>query len=938
MVKRQLTLIVFTLLAVTSIAQVKISGTVYDEYLEPFYGAKITQENNFASSNTSGEFTIKLLGKLPATITVSAFGYRTEIVEITSADQEINVILKENLLLDQVVISASRVPERIIESPVTVERLGLSEIRRNTSNSFYDGLTNLKGINSNETSYGFKSINTRGFADFSNSRFVQLVDGMDTAAPALNFSAGNLSGVSDLDIQSVEILPGASSALYGANAYNGIMILNTKNPFDFTGISAIFKAGATQQEAGGLNAFHDVSLRMAYRFSDAFAAKVNVSYFDAEEWHATDFRNREVDTNELIEGDINSTVNYDGVNTYGDELFYDLSLNNSLLPPTNQIPVGTLLRRTGYTERELIDTYRSNNLKFSGSLHYRPYKDDRLEIQLTSRMAMGDNTFQGTSRFLQRDYYIGQSKLEVKGRNFYIRGYYTRNDAGNSYDLTRSGVALNEAYSPFRTWVGDFFNTRYGQGFSIQEARAYADRNRLQPGTEAFNTALNTIKTTRITDGGSAIYDRSAYTHVDGNYNFKSLLNDWADVQVGGSYRKYSPDSQGTIFNDRNEPIRVEEYGVYSQIQKKFFDDRLKLTGSVRYDKSQNFNGNFSPRFAVNYALGESKTHILRASYQTGFRNPTIQEQYLFLNTGVKTNVGSTRDNLRRIFYDYGNGFEVSGDDIINNSLLTRSVYDANFGQPYVKSDYSEIQPEVVQTIEAGYRGLIRLNNNNNLDLDINGFVSRHTDFVFAQDVVVPMLGEIYPNGNQALSDAEAVQAQNQGALVLNNVVVLSPNANYSFTQGFVQEFFLTTNANSIVHSYGIGVGLHTKLFKNYDFGLNYNYMDFTFDDEDYGSFEPNFNSPKHTIKAQFGNENLFKNFGFNVSARWQDDFRWVSPFVRGNVDARTVIDAQVNYRIPSFKSKFKIGGTNLFGKEYFVAPGTGQIGQLYYISWTINN
>ncbi|MGG8497372.1 TonB-dependent receptor [Tenacibaculum sp. TC6] len=918
MVKKQLAVIVFALLAITSFAQVKISGIVYDEYLEPFYSAKITQGRNYAISNTNGEFTLKIEGKLPQTISVSAFGYKTEEVIVTSQDQEINVILKENILLDQVVISASRVPERIIESPVTVERFGLTDIRRNSSNSFYDGLTNLKGINSREGSYGFKSINTRGFSDFSNVRFVQLVDGMDTAAPALNFSAGNLSGVSELDIQSVEILPGASSALYGANAYNGIMLLNTKSPFDFTGISVLFKSGYMHQNAAGNNPFYDATVRMAYRFSDAFAAKVNFSYFKAEEWHATDYRNKEVDSAKLIDGSVNSTINYDGVNTYGDELFSDLALFTG---DVNDI--GKLIRRTGYKESDLIKDYSSKNLKFSGSLHFRPFNDESLEIQLATRLAMGNNLFQGTSRFAQRDYYIGQSKLEVKGTNFYIRGYYTRNDAGKSYDLTRTGIFMNEASTPFDTWLGDFVTQWYVNNQSIEAARKYADRNRLVPGTNAFNTEFNRITTTLLTEGGSAIYDKSSYAHADANYNFRSLLNDWADVQIGGSYRQYNPDSKGTIFNDANLPISVEEYGVYTQIQKKLMNERLKLTGSIRYDKSQNFNGNYSPRLAVNYALGESKTHILRASYQTGFRNPTIQEQYLFLNTAVKTNVGSTADNLSRIEFENRHFFPgygtivttTTGDDIINNALLTRSVYDANFtGESLIKSDYKEIQPEVVRTYEAGYRGIIKLNNNNNLDLDINGFYSQHDDFVFFQDVVVPDYGTVIATGQ------------------------LDADANFALNNGHVREFYLVTNSKSKVKSYGFGLGLHTKFLKNFDFGFNYNFIDYTFKDLDYGLFEPNFNTPKHTVKAQVSNDKLFDNFGFSVNARWQDKYRWVSPFVKGDVDARTVIDAQLNYRIPSWKSKFKIGGTNLFGKEYYVAPGSGQIGQLYYVSWIIND
>ena len=960
MLKKQLIMIVFTLCVATMYSQVKISGIVYDEYLEPFYSAEIASGNKITTSNEEGAFTILLDGKFPQTINVSAFGYRTETIVVTS-ENSVNVILKENLLLDQVVISASRVPERIIESPVTIERLGLTDIKKSSSNSFYDGLANLKGVDAREISYGYKSVNTRGFADFSNSRFVQLVDGMDTAAPALNFSAGNLSGISELDIKSVEILPGASSALYGANAYNGIMLMNTKNPFDYSGISFLLKSGTTSQKAAGNNPFYDATVRMAYKFSDAFAAKVNFSYFEAEEWHATDSRNKKIDTNEMIDGSFDTPVDYDGINTYGDEDFADLSSSTPILVflgylpassnddgSTFKFPVGTHVSRKGYTERELLKDYKSKNLKFSTSLHYRPFKDESLEVILATRIAKGDNMFQGiTSRFAQRNYYIGQSKLEVKGDNFFVRGYYTRNDAGDTYDLTRTAQGLNRladtrvpvlagttGYIP--TW-GDYYAVNYidalvsnysaligpsGNPFNVSDvdqsvrtlARASADQFRLNPGTQEFNNGFNSITSTLVTEGGSKIYDRSSYSHVDGNYNLKSLLDDWADVQLGGSYRNYNPDSKGTIFNDAVEEISIEEYGFYTQIQKKFLDDKLKFTGSIRYDKSENFKANYSPRVALNYALGESNDQIVRASFQTGFRNPTIQEQYMFAPSARKTTVGSVYDNLRRID---GTTTAVTGGDLINNALLTRSIYDPEFitnNQFLIKSEYNSIVAEEVKTFELGYRGLLNVAGSN-LYLDFNTYYSFHNDFVFYQDITVPNIGEVIATGQL---DADA-----------NNAVLI----------GNVSEFNLITNAKSQVHSYGLGLGLQTKMFKNYSLGFNYNFANYEMkEDLDFGSFEPNFNTPKHTVKAQFGNEKLFKNFGFNVNARWQDEFRWVSTFVKGQVDARTVIDAQLNYRIPSIKSKFKIGGTNLFGKEYFVAPGTGQIGKLYYFSWIINN
>ncbi|MBE7686968.1 TonB-dependent receptor [Tenacibaculum finnmarkense] len=968
MFKKYSIIIVFALFSMVSYAQVEVKGLVYDEYLEPFYNAKITVLGESTLSDQDGNFALKVFKSFPITLRVSAFGYQTEELVVEGLDKSINIILKEAYLLDQVVISASRVPERIIESPVAIERMGLKDIKNTTSNSFYDGLVNLKGIQAREGSYGFKSINTRGFSDFTNSRFVQMIDGMDTAAQALSFSTGNFSGVSELDILSVEILPGASSALYGANAYNGLMLMNTKSPFEHTGISTLFKSGYMSQEEGGNNPFYDVSIRMANKFNDYFAAKVNFTHYVAEEWHANDLRNKEIDTNQLVSGDINSTVNYDGVNTYGDEVYQDLSSYNDdlqyYIPGSDPIAYGTYLRRTGYTEKSLLkDDFKTNNTRFSGSLHFRPFKDDRLEIELSSRLSLRDNLFQGASRFVQRNYFTEQYKAEIKGKDFYLRGYYTGNDSGDSYDLTKTGIMLNNIAASRGDWAYEYFYEHYVSGESLANSRALADVNRLQPNTNAFNEALAKTTSTLISEGGSALYEKSHYKHLDGNYNFKRLLNNWADVQIGGSYREYSPNSKGTLFNDANKKIEIEEYGFYSQIQKNLFNEKLKITTSLRYDKATNFDGNYSPKIALNYVLGTDKNHVLRASYQTGFRNPTVQEQYMFLNPSVKTTIGTVKDNLDRISED--SSYEVwdssaidpdtgdlgafvylnrlvTGNEIMNNSLLTKTVYynqDTYKGPKDQKSTYGEVLPEVVKTIELGYRSMFSLNTTTNFDLDINGYYSKHDNFVFTQDITTPNAGKVYPFGDKKFTEQERELPENKFAFFTDQgVMILDELANDSFNRGHVTDSKIITNSKSQIESYGFGLGMHTKLFRDFDFGVNYNFNDYQFEDKDNGQFDPNFNTPKHTVKVQLGNNNVFNNFGFNINARWQDEYKWVSSFVKGDVAARTVLDAQLNYRIPSMKSKIKIGGTNLFGKEYIVAPGSGQIGQLYYVSWTINN
>jgi outer membrane receptor protein involved in Fe transport len=137
--------------------------------------------------------------------------------------------------LNEVVVSASRVEESFLRSPVTVEKLNARAIRLSPAASFFDAIEGLKGVQVITPSLGFKVINARGFTNTTNVRFAQLVDGVDNQAPHIGGPIGNVLGPSDLDIMSVEIVPGTAAALYGLNAINGLANFQTKNPFTYQG-------------------------------------------------------------------------------------------------------------------------------------------------------------------------------------------------------------------------------------------------------------------------------------------------------------------------------------------------------------------------------------------------------------------------------------------------------------------------------------------------------------------------------------------------------------------------------------------------------------------------------------------------------------------------------------------------------------------------------
>ncbi len=908
-------------------AQTIVTGNIVDQNNEAVPGANVIIVGKAigAVSDFDGNFTLQTSETPPFQLKITSIGYSDAFAEVASNNQNINIVLNEaSTILDEIVISASRTPERLFESPVSVERFGLKEIQNTAAATFYGGLENLKGVDINTNSLTFQSINTRGFASFANTRFMQLVDGMDNSSPALNFVLGNLVGMNDLDVLSVEILPGASSALYGANAFNGILFMRSKNPFDYQGISAYFKTGITSQEAAGDNEYYDIGIRAAHAFSDKLAVKANFTFMEGTDWHAVN----EEDLNNP--GATRANPAYEGLNVYGDEVSGVLNFDALAGLPSGTLG-SALVSRTGYAERDLT-TYDAQSVKFDGAIHYRPFADD-FEIIYNGRIGRGSTIYQGANRYYIDDFSLQQHKIEFKNDNFFVRGYITSENAGNSYDTRFAAININRRWKrdlpnpddpSEASWFGDYAETyigaKLGVGTGVQlddatahaAARAAADTGRLIPGTPAFQSAFNSV----IADGdlttGARFIDNTKLRHVDANYNLSYLTSDFADIQVGGSYREYELNSSGTIFTDTDGPIPYQEYGLYTQIQKKFMDERIKFTGSVRYDKNELFDGFVSPRASFTYTVGERRNHNFRGSFQTGFRNPTTQDLYIGLNAGRALLVGSAEDNLDR--YVINVPVSTNGEAVVGSNTVTltgRDAYENAFSQSSVVAGAPEavntplVKPEKVTALELGYRGQI-----GKVVIDVSGYYNDYEDFISQKIVLAPKYGQA---GDGALS-----------LLALQN--------------GDFQPFNAYTNSLADITSYGVTAGVEAKVLGNFDLGVNYTFADFDFDQASDPDFQPQFNTPKHKIKASFGNTALFENFGFNINYRWSDEFLWQNSFATGQIPSYSVLDAQVNYAVPSIKSVFKLGASNMLGDEYFTAVGTGFIGSQYYLSWTINN
>lgn len=972
------TLAIACFFAAAAFGQTSISGKVTEAASgEPLAGVNILVKGKVVGTITdiNGNFKLNVNDNPPFTLVISYIGYATKEVPVANAATTLDVQLEEQTMLGQeVVISASRVEESILESPVSIQKMDILAVQSTASDSYYKAIGNLKGVDVTSSSINFQIINTRGFSNTGNTRFVQLTDGMDTQAPALNFPIGNLNGPSELDVESIELIPGASSALYGPNAFNGILLVNSKNAFEYQGLSAYSKLGVNHigpNADASASPLFDGALRYAKAFNDKFAFKVNLAYSRANDWHGTDATDREIAR--TPEG-FGFNPGADRLHYMGDEAsvnlaIFPLSASWRVLSSTNTgsrsnvfepglsaltyAQAGDLpshvVSAPSYHEVDLID-YGAENKKANVGLYYRP--NDRMELSYLFNGGWGTSIYTGAQRYSLADFGIIQHRLQLRGDNFYVRAYTTRENSGGSYiteflgkrvnDLAARRVNSNFDVSSILGVYGvEYLRYLYEAGLQPGGINTLPEEERVQIQQEAHNFARgitdelfkldpNSAEFQQIKEealqgvvpAGPGFNDKTNLYHAEGQYDFKNDI-DFMELQIGASYRLFELRSNGTIFDDGDAPITIQEYGAYAQAGRWIADRKLKLSGSVRYDKNENFKGRINPRLSAVWKVKEN--HNLRVTYQTGFRVPTTQGQHIDLSIisarllgglpryAQKYNLTETSSTGIPLGYE---GFSVQNYStaVFNEGSTPQAIFDpANIALLTPVTTLDPVKPEGVNSIEFGYKSLI----GNKLMIDIDYYYNIYSDFISQIRIrkATPFTAETAPSPE----------------------MVGSPNYATLLNGTDLNTFQIYTNVNETVTSQGASIGLTYNLNNGYTVSGNYNWNVLNDLPE---NFLAEFNTPEHKFNVSFANRKVTKNIGFNVTGRWQSEFEWQSSFVApafGMVPAYTTLDAQVTYKLSTIKSLLKVGGSNILNKYYIQSLGGPNIGAIYYVSITFD-
>jgi iron complex outermembrane receptor protein len=357
-----------------------LRGRVLDKDGEPVPGAIVALGTSSAITEADGAFELADVASGVQTLTIEATGYATrqQPIEVI-AGRILGVTVRmetEQLPGEEIVVVGTRLPEKRLDAPVTVEIVTAKDLKTAAGASYLAALSRVKGIDFSDAGIGDQRISARGFATQFNSRMVTMVDGRLATLPGNGLPQGNLLPQSGLDMKAVEVVVGPASALYGPNAHTGVINVVTKTPWDDSGAAVSLRGGTQSMFAG--------AARVAGTVRDDFGYKLNGEFLRAEDF-----------------------VPDRATHLYG----------------------------SGIYEGDLVANYDIEQAKTDGTLYYK-----RGDWLATGGAGFSDSTgfaITNAGRNHLRDWQVQYQTLTLSSPHIYAQVTRTHSDAGKSYQLDR---------------------------------------------------------------------------------------------------------------------------------------------------------------------------------------------------------------------------------------------------------------------------------------------------------------------------------------------------------------------------------------------------------------------------------------------------------------------------------------------------------------------
>ena len=714
-----------------------VSGTVTDRNNEPLVGANIILKGTFLGSTTdmNGFYKIDDIDPGKYTIFVSYIGYRSEEMELYisefqsedntdesessfssklgideefDADESTSDILKapfhENLNFtlrvdaletDQIVVSASKKKEKIIDAPITIAAVSNQNIRRNISSDIGSVLKTVRGVEVYQAGLGRTAINVRGFMSAFNGRFVSLVDGANYMEPTFFIGYGNSYPFISEDIERAEVVFGPSSALYGPNAHNGLLNIITKHIRDSNGGMIAFTTGSSNLAA------------QRFRFAKTIG---NYGF--------------------KVSGEVSSNYDWNYPRNFGQD--YDM---NGIITSQSEHEEAILWDESGNTPTAWNDINQDGVWNHSEQMLVMNTKFERQMVRRRSSMAF---------------YYEPSKGPELSGgAEYYFNHSYLPFDAGlNFIDYSTSSAWFKVTAEKYYARI-HYLNTE-GEKYWNSDAAYYT---MLRDGSDIYDAVSKTVKQDFLTNNvlrGDTQFNHplSSTSDIIAGVDFSLYRPESNRLFLDDK----GPDSRPFWWAKPDsiigENIEINEVGAYIQYSSELPYD-LKLVTAGRIDKHTYFDYNFSPRLAIQWNGLQGGN--IRFTMNRAFQTPSIFNLHLLQYYNANQSNAFIPLYYDRISMDWKviNFFDPEYADKVRAGLIDlNTVYWSPLNTVFMGNkdgfkinetiEIPPLRPEVVDSYEIGLKKLV----NSRTFIDLSAFYSTYKNFI----TPLRMVHSFYPN------------------------------------------------------------------------------------------------------------------------------------------------------------------------------------------------
>ncbi len=919
------TIIFFTLfhlllLSFTLNAQTTLTGIITDTDGEPlpYANVAILATNEGVNTNEEGKFTLSTQLNLPITLNVSYVGFSDQ--EITVKDnQPLNITLEEKgFMSEEVVVSASRKPEKIQDAPAPISVIGTRQLEASAQAEPIRNLINTPGVQIQQQSAARINIEMRGSSGLFGTGVFPILDYRSLIGPGLGTFQSDAAGISNIDIAKIEVVRGPGSALYGPSVTSGVVHFMSKNPIDFPG---------TTIEVGGgeLNTILTAVRHAGHNKSKKFGYKINAGFNRGNEFT--------LDPNDP------------------EDSLQIAKFKNQIIQPFIENGYATLDAEEVLLTMEELDKDGDGNpmandwwnAHANATLEFRPQKE--LSVFLSGGYNQASAVFYNSQGegLSQAQEFWGQARVQKGG--LFAQAFYVTNDGGNRQNPTflyqtgnRTSLGRNqfEAQVQYNFDVPKFLNADFTTGIDYR---------------------LTQSKTFNLVYGRNE--DIDDYSIIGGYIQGKFTLTPKLDLFLAARYDQFNFIDEGTFAPRAALVYKPSPTHTIRASYNKSSSPNTALETYIDFPLAD------AGPFAI-WLLGNHEAVEWNDNPGTTLLvgdNPTVP------GIGLPTNVAyaAITPELMPAIQEFVEGNPVTAPfwPILEEILLTTSLdgYSNGVtvdldGTPLSLQNAATTAIRIDHQLEVGYKGLIGdklgitadaywISRKNFTDLGtITPLVATPTLSTDLETEItitfIPQIKQAFMDAGFPEADAE-VQANLYGTLLGSAYGDAAEEAGLNSTVGLVDGIdrlpdfdkpLMAWGYRSFPDRYsywGTDLGLEYYINENLSVFGNYSFISQTeFTDEDLGEE----GSGRKIYLSQPANKfrigaNYAPSTGLRGSLSFQHDDEFYADFGQyaGITQAKNLVDASIGYKF-DFGLTLNVSANNLLNSEYRAFIGFPKIGR----------